>query len=488
LSRLNRFSRRCLALAISQCITVQGFAANIVVDDDGDGESMATCTLRQAMTSAYLNSASESSCVSGTNDLDTISFSASVLASGTISLTQNQELSVTGSLAINGPSEGQLLVNGTGQRGVFYISDNANATISNLTISNGKGSTGGGIHISSSTVGLNNVIVSGNTASFGGGIFAGGSSSLSLVNTRVSNNIATDGSSRGGGILIVGSSSLSLSDSEIANNSAKFGGGISSGGSSEVSVSNTTIRSNSAGSNGWGIYAELSSNINLSGSTVSSNTASRGGGINLVNASASLSNSTVSNNSANLGAGFEALGSSSSLNVINTTVSANSAQTMGGAVTTDQSSINFINSIIAGNLAPAANEINVGAGASITSGNNLFGDASKYSATAFVNFTPNDSDITATVDGENPTAIAAILKPLESNDHTTHTHALVLGSPAVDAGNDAVCVAVPINNVDQRGEMRPIGRACDIGAYEFREQSSFFVVPLPDGKVVVFEL
>ncbi len=39
--------------------------------------------------------------------------------------------------------------------------------------------------------------------------------------------------------------------------------------------------------------------------------------------------------------------------------------------------------------------------------------------------------------------------------------ALLPGSPAIDAGNDANC---PLT--DQRGANRPIGAHCDIGAYE----------------------
>ena len=40
------------------------------------------------------------------------------------------------------------------------------------------------------------------------------------------------------------------------------------------------------------------------------------------------------------------------------------------------------------------------------------------------------------------------------------------GSAAIDAGNDATCAAVPVNNRDQRGIARPQGVHCDIGAVE----------------------
>lgn len=41
------------------------------------------------------------------------------------------------------------------------------------------------------------------------------------------------------------------------------------------------------------------------------------------------------------------------------------------------------------------------------------------------------------------------------------THALFLGSPGLDAGDDSACPPI-----DQRGILRPGGAACDIGAFE----------------------
>jgi len=55
------------------------------------------------------------------------------------------------------------------------------------------------------------------------------------------------------------------------------------------------------------------------------------------------------------------------------------------------------------------------------------------------------------------------LGPLQDNGGPTWTHALLAGSPAIDAG--------PANtppSVDQRGEPRPSGPAEDIGAFEYQ--------------------
>lgn len=56
------------------------------------------------------------------------------------------------------------------------------------------------------------------------------------------------------------------------------------------------------------------------------------------------------------------------------------------------------------------------------------------------------------------------LAPLADNGGVTLTHALLPGSPAIDAAMDGTCHLI----TDQRGEARPDGknRLCDLGAYE----------------------
>ncbi|MCA9978928.1 MAG: hypothetical protein KC413_24375, partial [Anaerolineales bacterium] len=54
-----------------------------------------------------------------------------------------------------------------------------------------------------------------------------------------------------------------------------------------------------------------------------------------------------------------------------------------------------------------------------------------------------------------------LLGALAENGGPTQTRALSSGSPAIDAGNNAVCPAT-----DQRGIVRPQGGGCDVGAYE----------------------
>jgi hypothetical protein len=84
--------------------------------------------------------------------------------------------------------------------------------------------------------------------------------------------------------------------------------------------------------------------------------------------------------------------------------------------------------------------------------------------------------------------LAAILDPtLAINGGRTQTHALVPGSPAIDAGGPA-CLDATGNPLpsDQRGKPRVVdgdgdGRAaCDIGAFEFFSRVDDFVTLDPD--------
>ena len=82
-------------------------------------------------------------------------------------------------------------------------------------------------------------------------------------------------------------------------------------------------------------------------------------------------------------------------------------------------------------------------------------------------FTPGPTDIVPSV------SLAQILGPLANNGGPTQTHALVVGSPAIDAGNPNGCLdnAGMLLPTDQRGFARHVDAnndgtvRCDIRAY-----------------------
>jgi len=164
--------------------------------------------------------------------------------------------------------------------------------------------------------------------------------------------------------------------------------------------------------------------VTITNSTLSGNIAStQGGGLYLRNGGAlALANSTVTDNSAPDGAG----------------IAANSGAYPAYDLVTNSS-------IVAGNLlpggAPLAEIVTAGI---ITGANNLIGSANAA--------LPGD-----TLGGD------PLLGPLAANGGTTLTHALLPGSPAIDAGSNLTGLTS-----DQRGGnyVRVDGAAADIGSFE----------------------
>jgi hypothetical protein len=141
--------------------------------------------------------------------------------------------------------------------------------------------------------------------------------------------------------------------------------------------------------------------------------------------------------------------------------------------------VNLQRSVIAGNMAANGREVFNATfgqpGVINANDHNLLGDNSSTNTEAFTDFTPGAMDITATSDGTEPTALAAMLDPtLADNGGPTQTHALPSGSPAVDAAPSGDCQAgTPANGVDQRGLPRNAdgdgmnsANECDSGAFE----------------------
>ena len=77
------------------------------------------------------------------------------------------------------------------------------------------------------------------------------------------------------------------------------------------------------------------------------------------------------------------------------------------------------------------------------------------------------------------------LLPLADNGGVTQTHSLATDSIAINSGDQSTCLAT-----DQRGLSRD--SQCDVGAFEFgvdaANETSTFVIPLPNGKTVIFDL
>lgn len=219
----------------------------------------------------------------------------------------------------------------------------------------------------------------------------------------------------------------------------------------------------------------------FNGSTLTGNSASSGAGLNNNSGIATFSNSTVSGNFATSQGG--GITNSGTLTVTNSTISDNVANTnLGGGISNRfLATLTLEQSLVSGNSAGiGGNEIYnqpgfcqgpdetdcVPGGAVVADNTNLFGHSGQSTAQALINFTPGSSDITATSDGTTPTTLSSILDTtLQDNGGGTATHALVAGSPALDAAPSGPAA-------DQRGVARPQGTAFDIGAYELEIASN----------------
>jgi len=309
--------------------------------------------------------------------------------------------------------------------GTSLAVNNSSITNNTATGDGGGNSYGGGIN-TSGTMTLSNSTVSGNTASAGGGIYNSNYNAsgfhnpgvLTLDGDIIVNNTATVG----GGIYNVVDGSMILNYSTLSNNMARVGGGIYNGGAS-MTINNSIVSGNSA-VNGWGggIYQTGFMTLTLNNTTISSNTAGiGGGGIASTVGALILNSSTVTSNSVTNGGG---------------------GGVYGGV--TLQDSILALNT--GTGLGPDCN------GTISSLGYNLIGNNSGCAITG-----PTTGNL-INVDSK--------LGPLQNNGGPTPTHALLAGSPAINAGNPAGCVDNLGNtlNKDQRGLTR-FGR-CDIGAYE----------------------
>jgi len=209
---------------------------------------------------------------------DTISFAPGVTGAITFS---NGAVTLNQDLVIRGPGARVLSVNGTSNNHVFSVTTGT-VVIADLTLSNGRSVSGGGVQLSGGALTLSNCVVSGNSANTnsgsGGGLNASGGS-LVVLNSTFSGN-----SARFGGGIWNCCALVALSNSTFTANQA-IGGNGSDGGAvhntGTLIVQSCTIVSNVAGgaingAGGGGIrnynFARLGNSIIARNSTVGGET------------------------------------------------------------------------------------------------------------------------------------------------------------------------------------------------------------------------
>jgi predicted outer membrane repeat protein len=170
-----------------------------------------------------------------------------------------------------------------------------------------------------------------------------------------------------------------------------------------------------------------------------------GGGIFNYGGALTVNNSTFSDNTATEGGGISSE-SHLTLTVTNCTFSGDQATEGGGIFTRDPDTVAMLRNTIIANSPTGGNC----SGTITDGGGNL-----------------SFPDTTCPVINADP-----LLGPLQNNGGPTWTMELGEGSAAIDAADDAICAAPPVNNLDQRGFIRPWGAHCDIGAVEQIQEPS----------------
>lgn len=371
---------------------------------------------------------------------------------------------------------------------VILANGTLNAT--SVTFSNNRtGGSGGAIALQGGTHNLSSVVFSSNRADFhGGGLFlaAGGNTS----NVQFQNNSA---GSRGGGVLIeVVSGGFDFGAS--SGNSAAAGGLVAVDNNSTITFDNEIFELNNA-TNGGAIavgFLGVSATVNLNNSIVRNNTAtSTGGGVAIAGSGSLFSNNTVfggsttaAGNTAPSGAAIFSSGGGAlrQVTIAGNTTTANPAFAMNAGLFSIANSTISTNPgigglfISAGLLVLANNTVtlngNIGiqqAGGSVSMGNTIVANNTGVDylgsfSSVGNNLIGNTTGIVSGPIASDLVNVNPLLGPLAANGAVfpSFTHALLPGSPALNAGNNATAASLTI---DQRGSTR-FFQTVDIGAYE----------------------
>ena len=372
--------------------------------------------------------------------------------------------------------DGNLVVNSStvignfsdGRGGGIYANGDL-ATLNDSSVSDnrtGRFGDGGGIFTLSADVRLNNSSITANvTDDFGdGGGISSSSGDVILNNSSVSANTA--GLNADGGGIDTSSGDVFVNSSTISGNqSSDEGGGIHSS-SGNVTFNDSSLSNNTAGDEGGGVSTS-SGDLTFDRSTINGNLSGlEGGGIETLFGDILLRNSTVSGNQSGASGGGIYQDFGDFTRIVNSTIFNNQSDGDGGGIHhAGASSLDTLiieNSIVAGNVTVngIGSDLNYSSNIVSSVRNSLIGS---NAGTPLQAISPGATDADGNLVGTAAAPIDPLLGALADNGGPTLTHALLAGSPAINAGGS---VSVDIGNTDQRGEARISDGQIDIGAFE----------------------
>jgi hypothetical protein len=433
-----------LLLALAQGAQAATITVNTTIPKINSSDGL--CSLIEAIVNANDDAATHADCAAGSG-ADTIGLPAASTLTVTNTYVHYHGATglptITSDITIDGNGSKIAAKKGAGFR-LFAVESSGDLTLDNATVSGGSQRYGGTI-FNYGALTITDSTVTGGKAGLGGGIFNASGAVLTIDSSTISKHSA----GYGGGIYDFGGT-VSVSYSTITGNKAFVDGGGIYEYAGTLDVSYSTISKNTSGRDGAGLHNRDSA-VTVTYSTISGNKTGffgYGGGIYDRSSETLVENSTISGNTAAVGGGVY---NRATLTVSNSTISKNNAAD-GGGISTSRD-LTLKRSLISGNSAFFARNVDRFSGTVTRDNYNMFG-SNNYDGVR--GFSVGASDIVPNV------GITSILAPLAANGGPTLTHALVVGSPAIDASPaDADCTAT-----DQRGVLRPQGASCDIGAFE----------------------
>jgi LPXTG-site transpeptidase (sortase) family protein len=383
-----------------------------------------------------------------------------VVGSGTGAGTVLDGFTITGNITPNSHSA----------CGAGLYNDGGSPTLANLVFEYNEADRGGAIcNLNHSNPSLTNIIFDHNAATTLGGAIYNQNSDPTLTDVTIQicwsltdgGGIYNDHSSPvltdvmiqnsqsvhdGGGMYNTDSNPVLTRVTFSQNYSSNYGGGIFDTNSRPV-LTDVTFDSNGA-ENGGGIYNEAGSDAVLENVTFSLNNGTNGAAMYNDHSRPVLTNATFSGNIASLGAGMYNTNDSDPT-LVNVTFSGGFASTSGGGLYNEGSSSPLLTNVLIANI--------------LYGGDCDQADGSLDPASTH-NLIEDETHACGLIDGVsgNILGVDPNLAGLNDNGGETLTLALLSGSPAINTGTNLGCPGT-----DQRGQSRPLGGQCDIGAFEY---------------------
>ncbi len=355
--------------------------------------------------------------------------------------------------------------------------------VENVTVNDSLAITGGGLYLNSTSVGatISDSEFKGNLAYSYGGLYANANGILTIDKVKVDDNEAVLGGAAGA--FFLSSSTIDISGSTFNRNSSfgGSGGGLQVAGNLDINLIDSEINDNvlhSGVGGGANIVATLGSvtilNSDISGNTIYSGSTA---GLYLEGLSFLIDQSLISNNSALISSstgGLSHLNSSAGI-IKNTTFSNNTSANSSNIYS--KGNVSILDSTLTENYSFVGASEFYSEGVVVSIRNSIIDNSTGLACEddglgSFVSL-GNNIETSGTCGFAEPSDSNAspLLASLADNGGATHTHALLLGSPAIDNGSTLNC---PL--VDQRGESRPFdgdqngSSLCDIGALESKDE------------------